>query len=128
MDVESRFTVLHPAAVGCGHLGPRALVEGLLGGGHGGIDIGGLGVGHAEDLLLRAGVHHAQGAAGKGVDKLAADVLAQLSGRVDLLIDGGLTPGGVPSTVVDCTGADPRVLREGPVSEEAVRLAWHAAA
>ncbi|MEM5775844.1 MAG: L-threonylcarbamoyladenylate synthase [Anaerolineaceae bacterium] len=46
----------------------------------------------------------------------AQDVLAQLNQRVDLIIDGGLCPGGVPSTVVDCTGADPRVLREGAIT------------
>jgi len=47
----------------------------------------------------------------------AEEVLAQLAGRVDVLIDGGLTPGGVPSTVVDCTEAKPRILRTGPISE-----------
>ncbi len=26
-----------------------------------------------------------------------------LDGRIDLIIDGGKTPGGVPSTLVDCT-------------------------
>ncbi len=46
----------------------------------------------------------------------AQDVLAQLDGRVDLVIDGGSCPGGVPSTVVDCTGADPIILREGAVT------------
>ena len=46
----------------------------------------------------------------------AEEVLAHLAGRIDLLIDGGRTPGGVPSTVVDCTGVVPLVLREGPVS------------
>ena len=46
----------------------------------------------------------------------AAAVLAQLNGRIDLVIDGGPAPGGVPSTVVDCTGAQPVILREGPIS------------
>lgn len=46
----------------------------------------------------------------------AQDVLAQLNQRVDLIIDGGHCPGGVPSTVVDCTGADLRVLREGAIT------------
>lgn len=45
----------------------------------------------------------------------AAEVLAQLSGRFDLLLDGGTTPGGVPSTVVDMTGEQPIVLRQGPI-------------
>lgn len=46
----------------------------------------------------------------------AQDVLAQLDGIIGLIIDGGMTPGGVPSTVVDCVGAEPQVLREGPIS------------
>ena len=35
-----------------------------------------------------------------------------------MIIDGGETPGGVPSTLVDCTGAEIQVLREGPISKE----------
>lgn len=46
----------------------------------------------------------------------AQDVLEQLNGRVDLVIDGGTCPGGIPSTVVDCTGADARILREGAIT------------
>lgn len=45
----------------------------------------------------------------------AEEVLRQLDGQIDLVIDGGRTPGGVPSTVVDCTGEQLRVLREGPI-------------
>lgn len=43
----------------------------------------------------------------------AADVLAQLDGRIDLLLDGGRCPGGVPSTVVDLTAQPPAILRQG---------------
>jgi L-threonylcarbamoyladenylate synthase len=43
----------------------------------------------------------------------ARQVLDQLEGRIELLLDGGDTPGGVPSTVVDCTQQPPKVLREG---------------
>lgn len=46
----------------------------------------------------------------------AQEVLAQLDGRFDLLLDGGTTPGGVPSTVVDMTGQHPKILRQGPVA------------
>lgn len=45
----------------------------------------------------------------------AQEVLEQLNGRVHLIVDGGQTPGGVPSTVIDCTGPAPTLLREGPV-------------
>jgi L-threonylcarbamoyladenylate synthase len=50
----------------------------------------------------------------------AAGVTAQLSGRVDLILDGGPCPGGVPSTVLDLTSDPPRVLRVGPVTEAAL--------
>jgi L-threonylcarbamoyladenylate synthase len=43
-------------------------------------------------------------------------VLAELSGRIEWVIDGGRTPGGRASTVVDCTVDPPAILREGPIS------------
>jgi L-threonylcarbamoyladenylate synthase len=46
----------------------------------------------------------------------ADQVYAQLNGRIAMIIDGGETPGGIPSTLVDCTGEEIRVLREGPIS------------
>lgn len=46
----------------------------------------------------------------------ASEVLADLEGRFDLLLDGGKTPGGKPSTVVDCTRTPPRILRSGPIT------------
>ena len=48
----------------------------------------------------------------------AEEVFDQLSGRIPLIIDGGKTPGGVPSTLVDCTGGNINILRPGPVSLE----------
>lgn len=48
----------------------------------------------------------------------AQEVLAQLGGRIPLILDGGQTPGGAPSTVVDCTGPQPVILRPGPLSLE----------
>lgn len=50
----------------------------------------------------------------------AQEVFEQLNGRIDLIIDGGKTPGGVPSTLVDCTGSEIKVLREGPISLEQI--------
>jgi L-threonylcarbamoyladenylate synthase len=46
----------------------------------------------------------------------AEEVFVQLNGRIALILDGGRTPGGVPSTVVDCTGTNPTIIREGPIS------------
>jgi L-threonylcarbamoyladenylate synthase len=53
----------------------------------------------------------------------AAEVMAQLGGRIHLILDGGRVPGCVPSTVVDCTGAELVVLREGPISLQAMQQA-----
>jgi L-threonylcarbamoyladenylate synthase len=54
----------------------------------------------------------------------AQDVLRYLDGRVDLVLDGGRCPGGVPSTVVDCTSTEPRILREGALTAKQILLAW----
>jgi L-threonylcarbamoyladenylate synthase len=48
----------------------------------------------------------------------AADVAADLDGDVDLILDGGPCRVGVESTIVDCTGEEPAVLRAGGVSLE----------
>ena len=45
----------------------------------------------------------------------AENVLAQLDGRIDLVLDGGPSPGEQASTVLDCTGEEIRILREGPI-------------
>jgi L-threonylcarbamoyladenylate synthase len=46
----------------------------------------------------------------------AEDVYDQLNGRISIILDGGITPGGTPSTVVDCTGPKPIILRPGPIT------------
>ncbi len=56
----------------------------------------------------------------------AQEVLAQLEGRIHLILDGGRTPGGQPSTVVDCTTPALRVLRAGPIREAQLRAAIQA--
>ena len=48
----------------------------------------------------------------------AQDVIAQLDGRVELVLDGGTCPGGVPSTVVDCTQPELSIIRQGPITLE----------
>jgi L-threonylcarbamoyladenylate synthase len=50
----------------------------------------------------------------------AQDVLSQLGGKIALIIDGGKTPGGVPSTVVDCVGEKVQILRAGPIPESEI--------
>jgi len=45
----------------------------------------------------------------------AAMVEARLGGRLPVILDGGPTPGDIPSTIVDVTGPEPKVLRLGIV-------------
>ena len=47
--------------------------------------------------------------------KSAQEAMRQIGDRVDLVLDGGATAG-TASTILDLTGARPRVLREGPVT------------
>lgn len=46
----------------------------------------------------------------------AQEVYEQLNGRIPLILDSGKTKGGIPSTLVDCTGEMPVILREGPIT------------
>lgn len=50
----------------------------------------------------------------------AQDVMTQLEGRIDLVIDGGACTGGVPSSVIDCTSADIKILRQGAIPAEEI--------
>ena len=74
----------------------------------------------ARALLRAAGPMAVTSAniSGKQSPVTAEGVYEQLAGRIDLILDGGKTPGGVPSTLVDCTGVELKVLREGPVRPE----------
>jgi L-threonylcarbamoyladenylate synthase len=53
----------------------------------------------------------------------AEEVNRQLNGRVHLILDGGKISGGVPSTVVDCVSASLTILRQGPITMEAIKAA-----
>ncbi len=53
----------------------------------------------------------------------AEHVSLYLSGRIDLILDGGPCPGGIDSTVVDATGETAIVLRETAISAKAIREA-----
>ena len=50
----------------------------------------------------------------------AQDVQASLGADIDLILDGGQTPGGFASTVVDTTVMPVRLIREGALSRSAV--------
>lgn len=46
----------------------------------------------------------------------AQQVLAQLDGRIPMILDGGATRANIPSTVIDVTVTPPKVLRIGALS------------
>jgi L-threonylcarbamoyladenylate synthase len=79
----------------------------------------------ARALLRAAGPMAVTSAniSGRSSPSTAEDVFAQLGDRIDLIIDGGKTPGGIPSTLVDCTGESPLILREGPISFQEIMSA-----
>jgi L-threonylcarbamoyladenylate synthase len=52
----------------------------------------------------------------------AAHVLADLGGRIELIVDGGITPVGVESTIIACLNA-PVMLRPGGLPREAIERA-----
>lgn len=52
--------------------------------------------------------------------RTAEHVSAELGEDVDLVLDGGETPGGLPSTLLAITGTV-RMLREGPVDGQVIR-------
>jgi tRNA threonylcarbamoyl adenosine modification protein (Sua5/YciO/YrdC/YwlC family) len=51
----------------------------------------------------------------------AEAVFSQLNNRVDLILDGGQTPGMTPSTVLEVSQASLLILRSGPISLEEIQ-------
>lgn len=49
-----------------------------------------------------------------------SDVLNQLGGCIDLILDGGRTKIGIASTIIDLTRAPPLIVRKGPITKEMV--------
>ena len=52
---------------------------------------------------------------GEGEISDPAEILRTFNDKVDIIVDGGSTPGGQPSTIVDITGPMPLILREGAI-------------
>lgn len=57
----------------------------------------------------------------------ADEIRAQLGDAIDLILDGGPAHGGPASTVVDCSGPTPRILRVGAIPPEQVAAILDAA-
>jgi L-threonylcarbamoyladenylate synthase len=76
--------------------------------------------GHAIPIALIEGagapiVGTSANLTGKPNPLTALDVKTQLGDKVDLIIDGGRVPMGKESTIIDCTGQVPALLREGAI-------------
>ena len=50
----------------------------------------------------------------------AQHVFSDLNGKIELILDGGRCEGGIESTVLDCTGEVPTVLRSGLITCEMI--------
>lgn len=76
----------------------------------------------AIDLLRQTGPMAVSSAnvSGRPAAGNAQDARDQLGDLVDVYLDGGPAPQQAASTILDLTGAAPRILREGPVRAEAI--------
>jgi len=80
----------------------------------------------ARELIRAAGGVLAVTSANRSGEMAALtvdEVLEQLSGRIELVVDGGPCRGGIPSTVLDCTVWPPVILRHGAIPEGDIRAA-----
>ena len=79
-----------------------------------------------RSLISALGAHLAATSAnlsGRPSPVTAHEVEAELGGRVELTLDGGRCPGGIPSTVLDLTTDPPTVLRAGAIGVEEIEAA-----
>src|SRR5205807_8120382 len=77
----------------------------------------------ASALLRSAGVPVAAPSAnrsGRVSPTTVEHVIAELGGRIDAVLDGGPSPVGIESTVLDLTGGTPVLLRPGGATREAI--------
>ena len=72
------------------------------------------------DLLLTA---TSANFSGQAPTRSVGEIPERLTQAVDLVVDSGDTPGGMPSTVIECQGNVVRVLRQGVISEEEIKKA-----
>lgn len=82
------------------------------------------------DAIARRLIHEAGGVvattsanlSGEPPASSALQAMDALRGLVAAVVDGGPVHLGQPSTVLDCTVDPPRILRSGPISEDALSL------
>lgn len=77
----------------------------------------------ALELIKKTGVPMVAPSAntsGNAPPTSADEVLKELAGKIDLVLDGGKTKVGIESTVVDLSVSPARVLREGAISRREI--------
>ncbi len=77
----------------------------------------------ARNIIKEAGAPLATPSAntsGKRSAISAKDVLEDLDGKIDMLVDGGTADIGIASTVVDTTTEPLKILREGSITKEMI--------
>ena len=70
----------------------------------------------AEILLVGSSANRTGEAPPRNVQELSEE----LTDMVDVVLDGGESVRGIPSTIVDLTSDEPKILREGPISPKAI--------
>lgn len=77
----------------------------------------------ARDLLRRTGPLAVSSAnrSGRPAASTAQEAVEQLGSRAAVVLDGGPRAGSAASTIVDCTGPTPRVLRVGAIGVDRLR-------
>lgn len=78
----------------------------------------------ALSLIRKSGVYIAAPSAntsGKPSPTIAEHVIHDLSGKIDMIIDGGEVGIGIESTIIDLTGEEPVILRPGYITPAMVK-------
>jgi L-threonylcarbamoyladenylate synthase len=75
-----------------------------------------------RDIIRKTGPLAATSAniSGESSPSSANQVLEQLDNRIEVIIDGGESKIGISSTVVDCSGKEIIILREGAITREQI--------
>lgn len=53
----------------------------------------------------------------------ASEAAEAIGAGVDIILDGGRSPGGVASTIVDVSGTSPWIIRKGPITVDQIKEA-----
>ena len=77
-----------------------------------------------RDIIRKTGPLAATSAniSGESSPATVSQVLEQLDTRVEVIIDGGESKSGISSTVVDCSGEEIIILREGGITREQILI------